>query len=737
MTSFKSDEDEYEFNQHNVKRIKDLYSEEMKYKPDNPVKICMKLVLDCATEKDPRKRLELSYELSEFLTQPGGLMRLLLSMVDFDTSSQKESTHNQRFIAIANMIAGLPHICLPFIDFCNNIFKQLKSLLYNDNPTYGNLGTIIIHKLFDSPRAQRIDLPDIVYKPLIDSILKSDNSFMTTSQAVTSIYNMIINNIPVNHFVSIFPNLYFILISLENSPSDLNKKLKTILSLTLNGLKPGAACCLLESTLINDRMMPKYDVLIDSDAISVKVKDEQINYVETVENDKMKRVIMSILANCDNEALVLEYFFHFKEVMWLSRNEIVSQRCAKLVEPLLDDTLLEKPNNKLDLFDIIANNQDRSLQLIMRTLSGYLNFIRYERDERERVVLSSIRGCLDILQLLVLSMDDPRDLLVSKCSPVLIEFQSTLITNPTKKFHNEEIIIQDQLKGIIAIIEKEVNLSTSKSDSTIDITNESEPEYNSIMKDLNDKLVPVRVHGLVRLKQLFIENNELVISRSEELFSKIEGSIDDKEPYVFLACVNLIAEMTIRKTREILPKLTDIHSRQDLDLQHRINVGEVLVRLSKHMNETTPFYGQQVMAMLLHGTTDPEELIRMSSLTNIGELCKNMGDSLWKYVIDILDCIERVLQSDNLQVKCAAIDLLRTTLSGLDSLKVESIQRDLKRIYVILKDAKRMTLDDSFCLQVQLALDEIDRIAKEMLGLDVERKSDDSFIKNIKVLQLD
>lgn len=738
MSQYSTQDGSFDFTSENINRIKDLYSKEMKDDPDNPMRVCMKLLLDSATEKSSQRRIELSKELCRFLTSPGGIMKLLLSMLDLDTSSQKETTHNQRFVAVSNIISGLPVICMPYREYCANILRQLRTLLWSENPTHSNIGCIILKSLLESPRARSLEIEAVLLKPILDTLQRYNlkDPLLSPSQSIIAIHNLIQNHISPRYFVPVFSNLLLAFITLKGTKSKLNPYIRASLTKILIYLKPGPACCQIECSLRSDSLVPKYAIISGEDGPLIKLENEVHKISEALNCRDADEACMTLLEDTNDESFILEIFFYFKDIMWTSFDKDFSRRCASLIEPLL---VGEEENNKFDLFSIIVSNQTRSLELITRTLNGYSSFFHTEPQNVEllRLVQQSTKNCLDILELVIITVRDPSDvnLLVNKCQPtlkiLLKNFSNISCSNPDQ----DSQTMSDQLGAMITkisdLVQSQADSSKpEKSDQTI------AREYDELIKDLNDKLAPVRVHALVKLKQIVMANECFISGHMTKLYSLIEGSLADSEPYVFLACINLMSEMALRRTQDFLPKLIELHANQDLDLQHRINVGEVLVRLFRQLNETAPFYAQKVMYALLKSCQDTEELMRASSLANIGELCHNLGDSLGKYIVDILCCIEHTLASDTIEVKRAAVDLLRGTLTGLDGLKIESIQREIKSVYDLMKRVRRSSIDDGLCLQVDLALDEIDRLAREMLGLDVERQHGDEMTKNIKLLSL-
>lgn len=722
----------FTFSEKSVKELKEKYSVEMKNADDNPIKVCMSLIFEAATQRNPTKRDEISLKLSRFLIKPDGLINLFLALIDFDTSSQRVTTHNQRFMAVANIITCLPKLCIPYPEYCENISRQLRPLLIHPIAQYPTLASLIIKALIESPHAASKlkgstsgEIRRIVLKPILCSLEEKHDrpNELSISDAIVAIHNLIQNRAPVKLFVGIFLNLLHCLLTLKNTSSHLKVYLRHTLIGILSGLKPGPACCLLEQTLLEtSNKCNKYSAIARDDEITIVIS-EQTDFSE----DDLDELVIDLVEGADHDLLTLEFFFHFQARMWSSSDRGSSRRCAALIEPLLTRTMQDTSDLKQDLFTSMATNAERSLELITRALSNYLDFLK--NNQTSTIASSSLVSCVKILEVLCSTGQiDEVGIFKSKTVPVVRAIRSSLSGDENKETDQLVQCLEAFLRKFSG---RDPTTTSNEKDTAI------QREHDSIMKDLNDELVPVRVHALVRLKQLILANDKITIERIPHLYSIVECSLADQESYVFLASVNLLAEMALRRTDEILPKLVDLHSKEGLGTQQRINVGEVLARLTRRLNETTPYYAMQIMNALLAGVDDGDELIRMSSLTNIGLVASNLGQSLSKYILDILVCVDRVLSADTVPVKCAAIDLLRTTLMSLNRMNVEGVQRELKSIYQMLKKLRFTTLDEKLCLQITLALDEIDRLAKEMiLATSDGRQAADPLVKNIRVLSL-
>lgn len=713
-----------------IDRIKELYSKELRDDVHNPIKVCMKLIFESAIAKNNDQRSRLSSDLSRFLTDSDGVLNLFLAVIDFDTSSQKETTHNQRFLALSNIIASLPKLSLPAEDYVNSITRQLVKFLACDDSRYSCLASTIVKSMIESPHSHEGQVEKLLLD-ILDHAFTSRNSELKVEHAVIVIENLINNNFKTRVLLSTFSNLFHIHLQLHKR-FKLKSKVEYCLTQLLMHLEPGLACCLLEKELLYPSKRQYNYTLgleIDQDVCIIPGSPKEIS-----ESDKIS-IIFELLETCGSDELVLEFFFHFQETMWTQESQLNREFCAKLINPLLKEAV-EESSTQFDIATLISKNMDRCSDLILRTLVNYVSFLKAKSALNEfnvfhKLVAPSVSSCLNILEVLT-SLTPNVDPLFTECGPILENIKNCLELLQSGK---DKSIVQmhDDVSSLLSrLSEGKRAEAVELSDSSLNDSTSSS-DIKQLVQQLNDPLQPVRVHALVQLKLLVISNDKLVISQIARLFGLVSSCLADEEPYVFLAAINLIAEMGVRRTDELLKDLCSLYVDSSLALQHRMNVGEVIVRISRQLNQTGPHYSKTIMGCFMRSWVDDDELMRISSLANIGEVCRTLGDSLGNYMVDILNHLAFVLENDYVEVKSAAIDLLRNTLMGLEGFRVESIQRELKTIYGLLKKVKQRSLDTSLCLQVDLALEELDRIARELLcPMNANKRP----VKEIKVLSL-
>lgn len=84
------------------------------------------------TEKMDKTKIELiSMTLCYELIKPDGISNLINASIDLDESSQKQTTHNQRFLKLGLIVAGLPKLSCTLERFFESVCDQLIRILLN------------------------------------------------------------------------------------------------------------------------------------------------------------------------------------------------------------------------------------------------------------------------------------------------------------------------------------------------------------------------------------------------------------------------------------------------------------------------------------------------------------------------------------------------------------------------------------------------------------------------------
>ena len=251
--------------------------------------------------------------------------------------------------------------------------------------------------------------------------------------------------------------------------------------------------------------------------------------------------------------------------------------------------------------------------------------------------------------------------------------------------------------------------------------------YQRALKDISDPLVPVKAHGLVELRRLVEKRDTECCAELEKVTEIFMKHLKNEDSYVYLAAINGLIALTSTHFRDqhassisILDTLIDHFtnkSNEKLSAENKLKIGESLTRTIRNYNDLVPKYAPKLLQMLLVGCKNDDELIRASSLSNIGETCKLLKYSLQTHINEILNCLSSLIETDkSIQVKRSAIMVLKMTLEGLKQENFLHVLGDsIAPLYRLLSKTKTVAQDDIIRLECELALEYLNEFMKESL----------------------
>ena len=132
-------------------------------------------------------------------------------------------------------------------------------------------------------------------------------------------------------------------------------------------------------------------------------------------------------------------------------------------------------------------------------------------------------------------------------------------------------------------------------------------------------------------------------------------------------------------------EFTMVYERNNLGdkaMEVRTKIGEALVQVTKELGELTPKYKNMLINAFFSAGHDPDELVRASSLSNLGEVCRNLRFSLGGITAELMLHLDASSNDASAQVRRAAAMVLTLMLEGLgtDTFSIlEACLRDVHR----------------------------------------------------------
>ena len=247
-------------------------------------------------------------------------------------------------------------------------------------------------------------------------------------------------------------------------------------------------------------------------------------------------------------------------------------------------------------------------------------------------------------------------------------------------------------------------------------------DYEKALRDLNDPLLPVRAHGLVVLRKLIDKKHEKCIQNKNTLIDIFIKNIKSDDSYVYLAAINGLISLVDYDQNRILDLLLNeyiLNSKNDkrLDMETKLKIGEVLTKTVRKFNELVPVYGNRLINAFLIGCKHEDEMLRSSSLSNLGETCKLLNYSIQQNIFEIINCLSSLIETDrSIQVKRSAIMVLKMIIEGLKKENFLSIlDKSILPLYKLLNKTKSITNDDVIKLNCQLTNEYLNELMKESM----------------------
>ena len=380
--------------------------------------------------------------------------------------------------------------------------------------------------------------------------------------------------------------------------------------------------------------------------------------------------------------------------------EQIKKRADRKGSPSEHDNAIKSANS------LNSENLGTSMALLRQCIS--LNMLQQtmddESNETDWKTMESIIPALEYLT------ENHPERTIQKSSGDLIQIIST----------HGAVMKQDQLK--------ETNEKFTSTETITKTTN----AFDSAMKDIKESEVPIRGHGLISLTNLVLKKDSNVMKNFDQVIEIFKSGLEEDDTYLYLqsvkglaACASVNRHPVISTLTEEYALLEDSKLPEEIVLKKRTKLGEVLVEVTKIAGKLTVIHKNSLLNPFLHllrnnPTPHPDPTIRASCLLNIGDICKNIEFDITGIVHEIFDCLLNILKSDqNVEVQRAGVLACAMILQGLgvkgciQVLGKEGLLLDLQRTLIAMRD-NLSTIDDVVRQHIYLALEEINKVAKEI-----------------------
>lgn len=239
-----------------------------------------------------------------------------------------------------------------------------------------------------------------------------------------------------------------------------------------------------------------------------------------------------------------------------------------------------------------------------------------------------------------------------------------------------------------------------------------------------DPDVPTRAFALRILTQMVQQRNPEAIQAQEKVLTLFLENLEHVDSFIYLSAIQGLAALADSYPDRILERLLKdfqhgpslLSSNKEHSLETRLKIGEVLMRASRAMGELAPHLGRPLVGVFLQGTRDPDQSIRASSLSNLGELCQRLDYSLGSLAQEITSCLTALIKTEKeAEVRRAAVHVIALLLRGLSDKTTQVLSDVLLDLYRALKWVVRSDMDEVSVLHAHLALEELDDVMRRFI----------------------
>uniref|UniRef100_A0A3B4WV76 Transport and golgi organization 6 homolog n=1 Tax=Seriola lalandi dorsalis TaxID=1841481 RepID=A0A3B4WV76_SERLL len=266
--------------------------------------------------------------------------------------------------------------------------------------------------------------------------------------------------------------------------------------------------------------------------------------------------------------------------------------------------------------------------------------------------------------------------------------------------------------------------SSRKKTSGTSVPRPSTESFSEWLLQACDPDVPTRACALRVLTQMVQNENPEAVQAQEKVLTLFLENLEHEDSFIYLSAIQGLAALADSYPERILERLLkDFQhgpslpkSDKEHSLETRLKLGEVLMRASRAMGELAPHLGCPLVGVFLQATRDPDQSVRASSLSNLGELCQRLDYALGPLAQELSSCLIALIKTEKqAEVRRAAVHVIALLLRGLSTKTTQVLSDVLLDLYRALKWVVRSDPDDVAVLHAQLALEELDDVMRRFI----------------------
>ncbi|XP_073995165.1 transport and golgi organization 6 isoform X2 [Rhodnius prolixus] len=622
------------------------------------------MLLNGNKECPPKLARALKMIMVERLEKDNGVLATCKAILDV-AGDQNSPKQWKTLLLIAKLIST-PHQNRKQI-YRDKVYPQVFKLLSTNEMQYAQIAVLCVRSIHE------VD-PGVCEKYFIEKICKI-LTVSSTEEELNTFIEILHNcigkpsseqwSLPTSFFKSIYVNIFRLYCFVFNSVSHIKTKLRNIVL----------------SILAKDMV---YDDFVFG---TVKIK---FNFGENG----------GVFTEMSNEEMLTPWG-DASEILLnlLEDSDDLKVNLFKAVLTSMDDGSLERKAVGATLLSELCSSPS-VLKWIDEEPLSIVNFIKtlLEENSDNEII------CLGLMVLSLLLNTEPR--VTTRDWTVFDGLVEPLKLFKLKSENVELRVLADEIYCLI-LTRGVISIEASKAKKSVNIKRKQIDSYAQALIDVTDPLLPVRAHAIRELGKLILLKDTEALKNKDKILCLLKENLKSDDSYVYLSAVESLATLTGSYPDDVLIMLTEqfVHCKIP---ETRLKIGEVLMRVIRILGEMAVVYKNEIINALLFGCRDSDHLVRASSLSSLGELCRILTFRIHAFIIEIFECIKCIFETDKaMEPRRAAVMLLTLLLKGLGTDALNTLEPILVYIYRLLKYIYNYEKDDITRLHAQLAIEEL------------------------------
>ncbi|CAO1373779.1 unnamed protein product [Diamesa hyperborea] len=239
--------------------------------------------------------------------------------------------------------------------------------------------------------------------------------------------------------------------------------------------------------------------------------------------------------------------------------------------------------------------------------------------------------------------------------------------------------------------------------------------FEDAMKLLRSSEIYCKVYGSDLLIKLLKKRDPQALVNRHTILAVAMQNLKETESYAYLNVIRLLVVLTHFLDSEVIDALMVEYKNQEIEIDERLKIGEVILKVTEELGETSIKYKTSLVHCFLLGSRDTNQEFRTSSLVNLGTICRILSYQIHTFFQEMFLQLESIVKCDDyLPSKRAAAMVLSQILAGLPNLM--EFQDFLLPIYRLLKDILANEPDPQTRIHAEIGLDHLKTKTKDFLN---------------------